>query len=902
MGFEFNYAWALLLIPVGILLTLLIERRYRNPNPSLKRRVSFWMRIVLICVLCLAISAPSIMVSSGKTTRWILLDISDSASSTQALMQETIKAALEELPEGEEAGVIVFGANAMVETPLSQTPKFTGVHTAIDSSGSDLDSALMLASALMPSGNAGSITVLTDGKVSVNQSTANVLGARGILVDHMTVAAEPITDAQLSEITAPSTVYEGQTVPIQVLIDGNAPMDGKLVLYQNGELTATRDVTLKAGENRYAFSDTARKTGVVTYSAQFISSSDMQSRNNASSTHIRITGAPTVLIVSQSDTIGSLYAAAGLSAEILRPIDLPDTAEGYLPYDAIILNNIDYDAATLPQWQALTTAVKTLGRGLCLLGGDSSYALGSYRGSLLEEIMPVTIDVKNKLQVPALSLIIAIDKSGSMTAGQFGLSRIEVAKESAIQAIEALSPQDNIGVIGFDNQAKWVVPFQNATDVAAIQEMIGTLRADGGTSFYTALDMSLKTLTEAATPQKHMIFLSDGQPSDNGFENIALAMHKSGITLTTVAIGSNANSNIMKLLATLGGGRSYVTSEYDDIPKIFTKETMMAGASYVQNRVFTPVITENSSLTAFDGFPALTGYMTAVEKPTATVSLQSDTEDPILSWWNIGTGKAIAWTSDAQGAWTQSFLNWEQAASFFGGMVAKVLPGADREGELSAAINASEMAISYKIDAAEQEALETIVTAIAPSGTEQETTLTEVGPGIYEGMLSATEEGAYALKLTQSEDGTQLRTQETGAVKTYAKEYDLRVASNSSLSELSSATGGQMLSTAQDFWQSKAASAKSRQNLLLLLSILTIILLLLDISLRKLPWEDALCAWLAKHGHAARIVQNSKEEAMPKPVLKPKRNTKAEQKQSREKAAAQTTDALLSAMNARKKK
>ena len=43
-----------------------------------------------------------------------------------------------------------------------------------------------------------------------------------------------------------------------------------------------------------------------------------------------------------------------------------------------------------------------------------------------------------------------------------------------------------------------------------------------------------RVLQGAQTPQKHVIFLSDGQPADTGFQNIALAMQKSGITLTTV--------------------------------------------------------------------------------------------------------------------------------------------------------------------------------------------------------------------------------------------------------------------------------------------------------------------------------------------------------------------------------
>ena len=143
---------------------------------------------------------------------------------------------------------------------------------------------------------------------------------------------------------------------------------------------------------------------------------------------------PNVLLVEESGTAEKLFSASGMQVERIRPIAMPSGAEGYLAYDAVILNNIDYETASQQQWQALDQAVRALGRGLLVLGGDASYALGSYRGTSLEALLPVSIDVRNKQRMPALSLVICIDKSGSMTSGQFGASRIEAAKEAAMSA------------------------------------------------------------------------------------------------------------------------------------------------------------------------------------------------------------------------------------------------------------------------------------------------------------------------------------------------------------------------------------------------------------------------------------------------------------------------------------
>lgn len=905
MGLDFEYPWALLLIPAGIAAVMWIDRRYRTRAPSLKRRVTLWARLLLCVVLALAVAGPSLLVASGRTSRWLLLDVSDSAAPSGERMQSAVEAALARLPRGEEAGVIVFGGEAMVETPLSENPVFTGVHVNVSGDGSDLDGALLLANALLPADGAGGVTVLSDGRAEASRAVIDIVTARGIKVDTLAYETAEAADAQLSELIAPAGAYEGQSISVEAVIDATAAMTGSLVLYQNGEPTTTREVKLQKGENRFAFTDVARQAGVVTYEARLLLQEDAQSRNNSMSAYVRVTGAPNVLLVSQSDGVESLLASAGMKVNAVRPGELPQTAEGYLSYDAVVLNNIDFDDATERQWQALSAAVRTLGRGLVTLGGDSSYALGGYRGTVLEELLPVRIDVRDKLQMPALSLVIAIDKSGSMTMGQFGTSRIEVAKEAAMSAIEVLIERDQVGVIGFDDTAKWVVPFGKVEDIGAVESMIGTLRADGGTAFYSALSEAFEALIAAETPQKHVIFLSDGEPGDTGFQDVALAMGKAGITLTTVAVGSGADTRLMSLLATLGGGRAYEAGEFDDIPKIFTKETMLAGGSYVQNRAFTPVVTESSALTGFDGFPTLTGYLTAVEKPTANVSMTSDTEDPLLAWWNAGAGRTVAWMSDAEGAWTEAFLRWTEAPSFFGGLVAKALPGAGREGVLTAAADGDKLRVRYETEGAEEAELHTLATIVAPDGTEQTVELAEVEAGVYEGAAEAKAQGAYALRVTQSRDGETVRSQEGGAVKGYAHEYDLRDAADKNLGELSLRTGGRTLAPEDDFWSAPVTGSRARRRLTALLCVLAVILLLCDIALRKLPWEDAVLKLIGRRGARADASPGRVREPAPKAgaaKAPSRRESKAAQEKARKEAAAQTADALLSAKKAREKR
>ena len=109
---------------------------------------------------------------------------------------------------------------------------------------------------------------------------------------------------------------------------------------------------------------------------------DTQSQNNHLSAYARVLGAPNVLLVEESGTAEKLFSASGMQVERIRPIAMPSGTEGYLAYDAVILNNIEYENASQQQWQALDQAVRALGRGLLVLGGDASYALGGYRGTV----------------------------------------------------------------------------------------------------------------------------------------------------------------------------------------------------------------------------------------------------------------------------------------------------------------------------------------------------------------------------------------------------------------------------------------------------------------------------------------------------------------------------------------
>lgn len=897
MSLEFARPLLLLLLPAYIALIYLIDRRGGRRSRRIKHRVARVMRCLLTCLCVLALAAPSVVLPGGQQAVWILADASASARGMQDQMTQSVRTALENKDASVNAGVIAFGGNAMVEKPLAQDGTYNGVTTAVDAQASDLSSALTLASALLPEDAQGRIVVLSDGATEDVRAAAQQLAARGVTVDFQSFSGDALPDAQISQLNVPSRVYQGQSFTVTVQVTANHDTTGTLVLYQNRTPVSSREVTLRRGDNTFTFRDTAADTGVVTYEARLISEGDSCAQNDSMGGYVYVQGAPKLLLVEgrqgEGSEMAAMLSAAAMQYETVLPAQLPYDAEQLRQYDGVVLVNVDYDAADEEQWAALDSAVRVLGRGLTVIGGDSSYALGGYRGSRLEDMLPVTIDVRNKLDLPSLALMLVIDKSGSMSDGMFGTTRLELAKEAAMRAAEVLTPNDQVGVIAFDDAAKWVVNLQKAEDVEAIQNQIGTIRPGGGTAFFTALYEATYALMNAQAQQKHIIFLTDGEAGDTGYLQLCDIMLQNDITLTTVAVGSGADQATLRTLAQQGGGRAYAANEFDNLPKIFTKETYLVSGSYVQNRTFTPVITEQSALTDFEGFPQLSGYLAATEKSLAAVSLMSDREDPILAWWQYGAGRVVTFMADSRGAWTSEFLQWDQAAAFYGGMAAFTLPGEEREGQLTTERQGDALRIVYTAPEGAQTGLSTSVTALLPDGTQTQLALQESAPGVYEGEIAAAQLGAYALRVEQRDASGELqRVMEGGAVNGYSGEYDLRNQNaESTLPYLSALTGGREITDSAEMLKSTHAVVRARRDLTQPLLWALMVLLLCDIALRRLSWDVALERYL--NARRAARQQPPRREKPAETAQKPKEKPKPVQPEQPRPAPTQTAQQLL---------
>jgi hypothetical protein len=103
-----------------------------------------------------------------------------------------------------------------------------------------------------------------------------------------------------------------------------------------------------------------------------------------------------------------------------------------------------------------------------------------------------------------------------------------------------------------------------------------------------------------------------------------------------------------------------------------TRETELATRGPIVEGAITPrQVGADATLSsvASGGLPQLGGYLVTSPKDLAEVLLVSDAADPLLARWQYGLGRAVAWTSDLRGRWSDAWVQWPGTAQVFSELV-----------------------------------------------------------------------------------------------------------------------------------------------------------------------------------------------------------------------------------------
>jgi hypothetical protein len=125
--------------------------------------------------------------------------------------------------------------------------------------------------------------------------------------------------------------------------------------------------------------------------------------------------------------------------------------------------------------------------------------------------------------------------------------------------------------------------------------------------------------------------------------------------------------------------------------------------------------------------------------------------------------------------------------------------------------------------------------------------LTSTEPGIYTASINTEKAGVYELLITQTDENNALVDYlSTALAVSYPKEYDAFAQGGQALLKtLCSYSDGQLYTDMQTLVNLPVGAVRSYFNPLTLMAVLATIVLLADISIRKLRWKDILNVFLS---------------------------------------------------------
>jgi len=801
-------------------------------------------------------------------------------------------------------GLVVFDGSAIAAAAPSTEPLTDYSLDWTMTEGSDIGAAVRLAEAMFPPGAARRIVLISDGAETAGSATdaaerlaAGTVGATR--VDVVPLSYRVRNEVMIEAVDTPPLASAGQRVAVRVVLSATEPAEGTLDLrYEgqavdlNGDAPGTGiPVKLNQGRNPIVVEVDLAPGVVHRFEPSFTPASESDDRmiaNNRAEAFTIAPGTGEIVVVDgwregdRSPLVRTLNAN-NIKARAIAPEELPADLLKLSAYDCIILDNVPSEDLPRRTQDLLADYVETLGGGLIMVGGRDSLTAGGWKGTAVERVLPVSLDLPEDIVVPSAAVAFIIDASGSMSASVMGSSKSQqqIANEAAALAIASLDRSDLIEVVAFDSSYNTVVPLTRNEDPARTSRIVRGISPGGGTNMYAPLKKVASDLAGIDANVKHVVLLTDGASEGSPQEGVdtAARMNLAGITVSTIAIGDGADANTLAQIAAHGGGKFYQVADPNLLPRVLIKEIRVVRKPEIREAPFIPIEIGSGS-PVVDGistpFLPLGGLVLTQPKADPKIAnvLATPEGEPVLAHWYVGRGQAAAFTSDAH-KWAAEWIRgdaWGGYARLWTQLIRTVSrPPMGRDYELTTEFVGDEMVVrleAFSADGAPTDNLTVPATIYAPDQSDTDVSLHQVGPGVYEGRVPAPLQGSYVVAIAPRQGAKPLPPVVGGATRQIGPEYR-RLASNYEvLQRIAEITGGRILDikdpdSANLFDRSGLAPARASSPLWPWLLAWAIAFFLVDVGTRRIAWDRLLNRTMAAEiaDHAASAVRARSESA-----------------------------------------
>lgn len=681
----------------------------------LGRRRGWWLRALVLCACVIALAQPWLTVPGGHLG--VLVDVSDSVGDAGL----TAARALDLTGNlGDVRYTYVAADAARVDGLGARVP------ATMRTDATDLARALQVAVA----NGATRVLLVSDG---VTPAAPLLSALPQVPVDVLPVA--PLEDVRVAELLLPERAAPGQRIEGTAVVRSDRRTSATLRVTVDRDTVVERAVELQAGESAltFAFGVPNAAAGATTVTAELLVPFDQPRSNDSAEAIVSIQNRPPVLVIDDAAT-AALLRLQGFDVVQAGPeaLTLP------LAYSAVVVRG---SSGQFSQTQlALLAQYVKDGGGLLMTGGPDSFGFGAWYRTPVEDVLPVTTDLRTEVSLPLVALVMVIDRSQSMATGR--PAKIDLAKDGAAQVVDLAYEQDLLGLIAFSDGpgTRWVFQLRQATERGKREMAAGIYSLDtgGGTVLAPAYRQAIDALKGVEASVKHVIILSDGQLYDQGpfgaegtdFAAMASEALASGITSSTIAIGDAADFQRLAQIAAAGGGRYYAARDASNLPRIFTSEALTATRALLIDEPTTPSARPNPLYAFPTDLPDVGAYVATSLKSDAQPLLMGRSDEPLLATYRSGLGRSAALTTDLNG-WAGRLGDWPELP----GVVATVVRWLQaRPGGMTATAERQGNSVTITLDAVRDGVYLNDLRAEARFGTAG-TTLEQVAPGRYQGTV-----------------------------------------------------------------------------------------------------------------------------------------------------------------------
>ena len=382
---------------------------------------------------------------------------------------------------------------------------------------------------------------------------------------------------------------------------------------------------------------------------------DFFSENNIFYKTVEILPRPPIYMLAEKESY--FYSIMIDLYNFKRETTFPSDLDSYI---AVIMDDISAAKIGREEFEALSNFVLN-GSGLVVIGGESSFNRGGYRNSLLETMLPVrTLESeKEGIKDEKVNVVIVIDVSDS-TGGKFsatsGDTKVDVEKALAINIIDYIKGESQVGVIAFNVNAYEISPLEPLSQKAGLRDDIMRLADGGGTNIGEGIKAAAVMLNRVKG-SNNIILISDGVTM-NPAEALAMGekAKRLGITIYTVGVGHDTYADMMKNLAFIGGGNYYKPEQSEKLKIVFGDPEEDEECSEEKKRL--RILDENHFITeGLEVDAVLSGYNYAAPKPSAISVVVTCDGKPIITTWRYGLGRVAAMSTDDGTHWAGDLLS-----------------------------------------------------------------------------------------------------------------------------------------------------------------------------------------------------------------------------------------------------